>query len=159
MRTVCRSAGEGEVRNLIGGPGAAREVCASGPSSLRSVRGASDAAGPGMRTHLIAAFPIAVACALSGCAQTSKPIRPMDMGVIAHRRAAQEERAKAHTHLQAWDESSKLPVAAPAPTDPNLYLDSIFWFDPRAWHLDEAQQHAARASAHEEAAVELETFE
>jgi hypothetical protein len=109
-----------------------------------------------MRTH---GKLFLAALALAACAAPQRQIRPDDMGADAHRKAATRERNAAREHLQEWDNASRKPTVAPALIADDVYLDGIFWFDPRSWHLDEAQRHAVRASAHDEAASELEKFE
>jgi hypothetical protein len=100
-----------------------------------------------------------IAFLVFACAGQDKPIRPDDMGAEAHRRAARAEQAAAREHLRCWDEADRKPTIYAVPTDQNVYLDSIFWFDPRSHELEEAERHAARARAHDEAARLLETFE
>jgi hypothetical protein len=96
---------------------------------------------------------------LAACAGGGKAVRPDDLGAEAHRKAAAEEAAAAQEHLRCWDEAGRKPTVYPVPTAQGVYLDSSFWFDPRAWELEEAERHQERALAHDDAAALLETFE
>jgi hypothetical protein len=128
----------------------------SDPVRGEATLGAPDAAASDMKR---AWATTAVGLLISSCGSSQKAVRPDDMGAEAHLEAAVRERTAAREHLREWDAGERKPTVSPALLDGDVYLDSIFWFDPRTWHLEEAERHAARASAHEEAARELEAFE
>ena len=102
--------------------------------------------------------PLLLVLPLVSCAGGTA-VRTGEMGAQAHRRAAADERAAAREHVSQWDAGARMPAVTPELLADEVILDSAIWFDPRGWHLDEAQRHAARARAHEDAAQELEAFE
>src|SRR3954469_24749555 len=96
---------------------------------------------------------------LAGCAHDR--VRPDDMSAEAHRREAGHSRANAADEAARYDPvaMSSLPASYGREGSVLFPLTIYAPFNPTMRHLYKAEEMSAHASAHEQAAAELEAFE
>lgn len=91
-------------------------------------------------------------------AACTRPVRPDDMSMQAHRGEAIRERTAAAAHAREFDPAAQVARAGGPAASINAN-ETFSDYNPTTWHLKEADRHTAHALEHERAAAELGSFE